>query len=118
MERKKASDFPSEVLRLFDGYVHGSLSRRDFIDRAAKFAVGGFTAAAMLRDTRAPQPERFNSVHPEEAWQKAPFEGPGLLRHRLHIGTGPDVHFCQCDHFLRRKAGRDFIEYETILVPA
>jgi carboxymethylenebutenolidase len=48
MERKKASDFPSEVLRLFDGYVHGSLSRRDFIDRAAKFAVGGFTAAAML----------------------------------------------------------------------
>jgi len=48
MERKKASDFPPEVLRLFDGYVHGSLSRRDFIDRAAKFAVGGFTAAAML----------------------------------------------------------------------
>jgi len=48
MERKKATDFPPEVLRLFDGYVHGSLSRRDFIDRAAKFAVGGFTAAAML----------------------------------------------------------------------
>ena len=48
MERKKTSDFPPEVLRLFDGYVHGSLSRRDFIDRAAKFAVGGFTAAAML----------------------------------------------------------------------
>jgi carboxymethylenebutenolidase len=48
MERMKASDFPREVLRLFDGYVHGSLSRRDFIDRAAKYAVGGFTAAAML----------------------------------------------------------------------
>ena len=48
MERKKASDFPPEVLKLFDGYVHGSLSRRDFLDRATKFAVGGFTAAAML----------------------------------------------------------------------
>lgn len=36
MERKKASDFPPEVLKLFDGYVHGALSRRDFLDRAAK----------------------------------------------------------------------------------
>jgi carboxymethylenebutenolidase len=48
IERKKASDFPPEVLKLFDGYVHGSLDRRDFLDRAAKYAVGGFTAAAML----------------------------------------------------------------------
>jgi carboxymethylenebutenolidase len=48
MERKKASDFPPEVLKLFDGYVHGTMSRRDFLDGAAKFAVGGFTAAAML----------------------------------------------------------------------
>lgn len=48
MERKKASDFPPEVLKLFDGYIHGAISRRDFLDRAAKYAVGGFTAAAML----------------------------------------------------------------------
>lgn len=48
MERKKASDFPPEVMKLFDGYVHGALSRRDFLDRAAKHAVGAFTAAAML----------------------------------------------------------------------
>ena len=48
MERKKAGDFPPEVLKLFDGYVHGSVSRRDFLDRAAKYAVGGFGAAAML----------------------------------------------------------------------
>jgi len=40
MERKKASDFPPEVLKLFDGYVHGALDRREFLDRAAKFAVG------------------------------------------------------------------------------
>lgn len=48
MERKKASDFPQPVLDLFDGYVHGRLTRRDFLDRAAKYAIGGFTAAAML----------------------------------------------------------------------
>ena len=52
MERKKASDFPPEVLELFDGYVHGMLSRRDFLDRAAKFAVGSFTAAAMLESLK------------------------------------------------------------------
>ncbi len=52
MERKTASDFPQEVLKLFDGYVHGWLSRRDFLDRAGKYAVGGVTAAAMLESLR------------------------------------------------------------------
>ena len=52
MERKKASDFPPEVLKLFDGYVHGGISRREFLDRAAKYAVGGVTAAAMLESLR------------------------------------------------------------------
>ena len=48
MERRKASDFPPEVLQLFDGYVHGGINRREFLERAGKYAVGGFTAAAML----------------------------------------------------------------------
>lgn len=52
MERKKASDFPQEVLHLFDGYVHGRVNRREFLNRAAKYAVGGFTAAAMLESLR------------------------------------------------------------------
>jgi carboxymethylenebutenolidase len=51
-ERKKAGDFPPEVLKLFDSYVHGSMSRRDFLDKAARYAVGGFTAAAMLQSLR------------------------------------------------------------------
>ncbi|MEO8442494.1 MAG: dienelactone hydrolase family protein [Betaproteobacteria bacterium] len=52
MERKNAGDFPQEVLNLFDGYVHGRMNRREFIDRAGKYAVGGFTAAAMLESLR------------------------------------------------------------------
>jgi carboxymethylenebutenolidase len=52
MQRKTAADFPPDVLKLFDGYVHGRISRRDFLDRAAKFAVGGVTAAAMLESLR------------------------------------------------------------------
>jgi carboxymethylenebutenolidase len=49
IERKKASDFPQELLDLFDGYVHGGISRRQFLDRAQKFAVGGVTAAALYQ---------------------------------------------------------------------
>ena len=52
MERKKASDFPPEVLKLFDGYVHGRIDRREFLDRAARFAVGAFTATAMLESLK------------------------------------------------------------------
>ncbi len=48
MERRKISDFPPEVLKLFDGYIHGHMDRRAFLDRASRYAVGGFTAAAML----------------------------------------------------------------------
>ncbi|HSC62619.1 MAG TPA: dienelactone hydrolase family protein [Caldimonas sp.] len=43
-----AADFPPEVLRLFDGYVHGRIDRRGFLEGAAKFAVGGVGAAALL----------------------------------------------------------------------
>jgi carboxymethylenebutenolidase len=57
MDRLKASDFHPEVMNLFDGYVHGTVTRREFLDGAAKFAVGGFTAAAML-----------NALQPNFAW--------------------------------------------------
>ncbi|MBA3460847.1 MAG: dienelactone hydrolase family protein [Deltaproteobacteria bacterium] len=56
-DRKQASDFPPEVLELFDGYVHNAVSRRDFLTRAAKYAVGGMTALAMLE-----------SLQPNFAW--------------------------------------------------
>jgi carboxymethylenebutenolidase len=57
MERKKASDFPQELLNLFDGYVHGGISRRQFLERAQKFAVGGVTAAAL-----------YGMLKPNYAW--------------------------------------------------
>ena len=48
MKRKKASDFDQGLLNLFDLYVHGGVSRRQFLDRAKVFAVGGMTAAGLL----------------------------------------------------------------------
>ena len=56
-ERKKASDFPQELLNLLDGYVHGGINRRQFLDRAQKFAVGGVTAMAL-----------FEMLRPNSAW--------------------------------------------------
>jgi carboxymethylenebutenolidase len=56
MERKKASDFPQELLNLFDHYVHGEIDRRAFLDGAKKFAgVGSATAI-------------WESLRPNYAW--------------------------------------------------
>ena len=57
MERKNASDFPQELLNLFDRYVHGDIDRRAFLDGAKNFAVGGLTATAI-----------FESLRPNYAW--------------------------------------------------
>src|SRR4051794_4726493 len=57
MERKVASDYPQELLDLFHEYQHGDINRRAFLDRAAKFAVGGLTLAAI-----------FESLSPNYAW--------------------------------------------------
>ena len=54
MERKTAHDFDQDLLILFDAYVHGALDRRGFLDQAAKYAVGGVTAA-MLLDQLSPK---------------------------------------------------------------
>jgi len=48
MNRRNAKEFDQELLDLYDYYVHGQIDRRSFLDRAAKFAVGGLTAAALL----------------------------------------------------------------------
>jgi carboxymethylenebutenolidase len=54
MRRYEASDFHPGLLELFDGYVHGALNRREFLDRAKVYAVGGMTAAALL-ETLSPK---------------------------------------------------------------
>ena len=48
MARLTAKDFDPAILELYDYYVHGKISRRDFLDRAGKLALGGLTASAVL----------------------------------------------------------------------
>ncbi|BBU54795.1 carboxymethylenebutenolidase [Mameliella alba] len=46
--RMTAADFDQELLDLYDFYAHGRITKREFLDRAGKYAVGGLTAAALL----------------------------------------------------------------------
>ncbi len=48
MERLTAKDFDQELLELYDFYAHGKITKREFLDRSAKWAVGGVTAIALL----------------------------------------------------------------------
>lgn len=48
MTRLTAKDFDPRLLELYDFYVHGNINRREFLDRAAVFALGGLTATAIL----------------------------------------------------------------------
>lgn len=48
MTRMTAKDFSPELLELYDFYAHGRITKREFLDRAGKFAVGGVTAMAIL----------------------------------------------------------------------
>jgi carboxymethylenebutenolidase len=57
MERMKASEFPQELLDEFHLYVHGDINRREFIDRAKKYTVGGLTAVGI-----------FEALKPNFAW--------------------------------------------------
>jgi carboxymethylenebutenolidase len=85
MERKHASDFDQELWDLFDKYVHGDIDRRGFLDRAAKFAVGGMSAAALL-DALNPKFAEAQQVAKDDKRLKAEYveypspQGSGTMR--------------------------------------
>lgn len=49
MNRMTAKDFDQGLLELYDFYVHGKITKREFLDRAGKYAVGGLTAMTILQ---------------------------------------------------------------------
>lgn len=58
-------DYDPQILKLFDGYVHGQLTRRQFLDRAAGFATAGLSAATMLA-ALSPDYALANQVDPDD----------------------------------------------------
>jgi carboxymethylenebutenolidase len=82
IERGKASDFDQGLLDLYDKYAHGLIERREFLDRAAKFAVGGVTAAALL-EALSPNYALANQIEQDDSRIKA-----GYIDYRSPDGHG------------------------------
>lgn len=78
-ERRKASEFPQEILRLFDGYVHGFIERRDFLEGAAKVLGGGAAALAVL-----------DALQPEYAWAEEVAADDPRIRQEYVTYPSPD----------------------------
>ena len=73
MTRMTAEDFDRELLELYDFYAHGQITKREFLDRAAKFAVGGLTVLAILKMT-SPDYGLAEQVHAGD---------PGIVAERI-----------------------------------
>jgi carboxymethylenebutenolidase len=92
----KASDFPPEVLSLFDKYVHNLIDRHAFLDGAARFAVGGVTAAGFL-EALSPRFGEAQQVSKSDPRIKAEYlefaspqgngKGRGYLVHPAELAT-------------------------------
>ncbi len=82
---KKASDYDPEILALFDGYVHGKITRRQFLDRAAAIATVGASAGAILASL-SPNYARARQVDPDDKSITASYkkyaspDGAGVMR--------------------------------------
>lgn len=81
---KSPLDHP-EIRNLFDGYVHGTISRRQFLDRVAALSLAGISATALL-DSLLPDYALAQQVAPDDdsivvAYQDydSP-QGAGLMR--------------------------------------
>jgi carboxymethylenebutenolidase len=85
MQRRKASDFDQRILELYDGYVHGRMSKRAFLEHAGKYTVGGMTAVAVL-EALQPDYALAQQVAPDdpaivtEHIEYASPEGTGTIR--------------------------------------
>jgi carboxymethylenebutenolidase len=68
MSRLTAQDFAPELLELYDFYVHGKITKREFLQRSAGFAAAGLTGGAVLA-----------ALMPNYAWaQQVPFNDPEI----------------------------------------
>ena len=77
----------AEVFKLFDKYVHGQISRRDFIDRAGGLAIAGMSGAALL-EALSPKFAEAQQVAPTDGRIKAEYieiAAPGYGKMRGYL---------------------------------
>jgi carboxymethylenebutenolidase len=79
--RMKASDFHPYILEIFDGYVHGKLTKREFIAEAGKYAAAGVTGLMILSQL-APNYALAQQVRPND---------PAIVTSRVSVSS-PEGH--------------------------
>lgn len=93
--RKKASDFDPRILEIFDGYVHGQISKREFMTQAGRYAAAGVTGA-MLLDQLKPNYAYAQQVAPDDPAievMQAEYDSPqghGTMRGLMARPAGAD----------------------------
>ncbi|GGD22808.1 dienelactone hydrolase [Franconibacter daqui] len=81
MTRLTAKDFPQQLLDYYDYYAHGKITKREFLQLAAKYAVGGMTALAL-----------FDLLKPNYALaQQVEFTDPDIYPQYIHYPS-PNGH--------------------------
>lgn len=81
MTRLTAKDFPQELLDYYDYYAHGKISKREFLQLATRYAVGGMTALAL-----------FDLLKPNYALStQVEFTDPDILPEYIHYPS-PNGH--------------------------
>ena len=93
-KRMTASDFDQELLDLYDFYAHGKITKREFLDRAGKFAVGGLTAITLL-----------SMLSPNYALAQQVAEDDGRYRGRGHHLRQPERQR-RCERLSGQASGR------------
>ncbi len=79
MTRMKATDFDPRILEIFDGYVHGKMTKRAFMSRAGKYAAAGVTGA-MILEQLSPNYALAQQVAPDDPeieTMTAEYDSPG-----------------------------------------
>lgn len=87
-----------QIFELFDSYVHSLISRREFLDRVSKYAVGSLTAVAIL-EYLSPKYSAAQRVRPgdprlgEEYIEYSSPDGGGTIRGLLCTPEDEDMAF-------------------------
>ncbi len=103
MDRKHASDFPQELLNLFDLYQHGDIDRRTFLDRAKVFSVAGMTTGML-----------FDALRPNYGWAQQVAPDDSRIRAERVTVTTSDAGYGEIEGLLARPAQGD--SFPAILV--
>jgi len=96
------SKLPTEAIQLYNLFIHGEISRRDFMAGVQRFAIGGLTAAAIV-EALMPNYAQGQQVSKTDERIKASYEtvtspqGNGIIKGYLVRPVSADTRSASTD---------------------